>query len=320
MTASVAIGIDLGGTNIKAAVVDQTGCIVKRKVRPTPSDRSVARIVDEIVQLTHELCNESSINPSEVAGIGIGSPGPLDIKKGIVLQTVNFPEFRNVPLRDLLQKKFDLPVWLDNDGNVAAYGEYWADTKKNGIDSLVMLTLGTGVGAGAIMNGRIYHGHFDNAAELGHMIVVPDGLPCLCGQRGCLEQYASASSVANRVISAIQSGESCSLSKMITTNESIDAEKVSRAAQSNDLLCLRIWDEACQFLAIACINIQHTYNPARIVLGGGMSQAGAFLLDRVNQYIQQHQWKLHDDVPEITLTTLGYDAGMIGAAGLVWME
>lgn len=320
MTASLAIGIDLGGTNIKAAIVDQTGSILKSEVRPTPIDRSVDRIVEEIVQLTHELHSESSIDPSEVVGIGIGSPGPLDINKGIILHTVNFPKFRNVPLRDLLQEKFNLPVWMDNDGNVAAYGEFWAGTKKIDIDSLVMLTLGTGVGAGAIMNGRICHGHFDNAAELGHMIVVPNGLPCLCGQRGCLEQYSSASSVASRVVSAVQEGESCSLSELITADKSIDSEIVSRAAQSGDPLCLRIWDEACQFLAIACINIQHTYNPARIVLGGGMSQAGAFLLDRVNQHIQQHKWKLHDDVPEITLATLGYDAGMIGAAGLVWIE
>ena len=325
MTASSAIGIDLGGTNIKAAIVDQNGQVLIVRSRPTPGDRSVDSVINDIVQLVTALVDQCSIDQSDVRGAGIGTPGPIDVTEGRIVRSVNFPAFQNVPLRDILQEKLNVPVFLDNDGNVAAYGEYWAGTGMNKdeadpIDSLVMLTLGTGVGAGVIINGRIFHGHFDNAGELGHMIVVRNGLPCPCGQRGCLEQYASAAAVAQRVMTAIQEGESCILEKSVVAGESIDAKQVSGAARDGDPLCLRMWEDACQYLAIACINIQHTYNPARIVLGGGMSEAGSFLLDRVIQHIQQQRWSMHDDLPEITLAKLGNDAGIIGAAGLVWMR
>lgn len=325
MTAPVAIGIDLGGTNLKAAIVDQQAKIVKVQSRPTPDTHGVKDIVNEIVNLVETLKSEASIQPSDLQGVGIGTPGPLDIKNGRIVRSVNFPDFQDVPLRDLIQKKLNVPVFLDNDGNVAALGEYWAESvdgedSSNLNDSLVMLTLGTGVGAGVILNGKILHGHFDNAAELGHMIMEPNGLHCPCGQRGCLEQYASASSVAKRVVDAIQLGESSTLSYAVHAGDSINAEDVSKAAKDGDTLCLGILDEACMYLAIACINIQHVYNPARVVLGGGLSLAGSFLIDRVQDHLQKHQWSIHDDMPEVALAKLGYDAGVIGAAGLVWAK
>ncbi len=171
-----------------------------------------------------------------------------------------------------------------------------------------------------MLDGRLLHGHFDNAAELGHMIVVPGGLPCACGQRGCLEQYSSAGGVARRVVAAIERGETTVLAGRVEAGESIDAEDVAQGAASGDSLCLGIWEEACLYLSIACINIQHVFNPARIVLGGGMSRAGAFLLERVLAKIEQQKWSLHDDLPGVTLSTLGYDTGVIGAAGLAWQQ
>jgi glucokinase len=202
-------------------------------------------------------------------------------------------------------------VTLENDANAAAYGEYWAGAGKDGGD-LVMLTLGTGLGGGAIIDGRILHGHFDNAAEIGHMIVVAGGLECPCGQRGCVEQYASASAVARRVNAALDLGELSTLSPPFTS------EKVVEHAQEGDSLCLRIWDDACFYLSLACVNIQHLYNPARIVIGGGMADAGSFLLDRLHERVREQTWDLCDDSPEIMPATLGYDAGVIGAAGLAF--
>jgi len=323
MIAPLAIGIDLGGTNIKAAVVDQQAKVIRSQSHPTPTGRGADTIIDEIVTLAKGLISESSIQNSELIGVGIGAPGPLDIQRGRIIRSVNFPDFKDIPLRDLMQEQLHTPVLLDNDGNVAAFGEYWAgsiacEDQSNTNDSLVMLTLGTGVGAGVILHGKILHGHFDNAAELGHMIIEPNGLTCPCGQKGCLEQYTSASRVAKRVRDAIELGESSVLTSRVLVGESIDAEDVSKAAMGGDLLCLQIWDEACLYLAIACINIQHIYNPARVVIGGGLSKAGSFLIDRIQQYIQKHQWSIHQDMPEITLAKLGYDAGVIGAAGLVW--
>jgi glucokinase len=181
-----------------------------------------------------------------------------------------------------------------------------------------MLTLGTGVGAGVVLNGRVWHGHFENAGEIGHTIVARNGLPCTCGQRGCLEQYSSAGAVARRVVTAIRNGVQSQLDDAVMAGDPVDAARVAECARNGDPLCLRIWDEACLYLSIACVNIQHAFNPARIVLGGGMSRAGGFLLDPVIDHFSRQRWFLHDDFPTIALAELGYDAGIIGAAGLVW--
>ncbi len=318
MRASVAIGIDLGATNLKGAAVDRTGCILSQHTQPLVRTEPDSVIAD-MVTMVSGLMSAASFNHSELLGVGIGSPGPLSHRTGRIIRAANLPGWVDVPLRDRLGERIETPVVLENDGNAAAYGEYWAGAGRDGGD-LVMLTLGTGVGAGVVLDGRILHGHFENAAELGHTIVALDGLPCACGQRGCLEQYASASAVARRVAGAIEQGESSVLAEAVGGREAIDARRVAEGARTGDPLCLRIWDEACRYLAVACINIQHAFNPARVVLGGGMSEAGSFLVDRVTEHVTRRRWSLHDDVPEVTLAELGCEAGMIGAAGLIWQE
>jgi len=273
----------------------------------------------------------------------------------------NLAGWDNVPLRDRLSTRLEWPVSLDNDGNTAALGEYWACRVKSNRtsgransanadtsaslppyqgrteggpsritahtsiadrsstsmgDDLVMLTLGTGVGAGIVMGGRILHGHFENAGEIGHMIVVRNGEPCACGQRGCLERYASAENVVRRVVSAIAAGESCALKYEIDAGHAITASRVAECARDGDALCTRLWNEACTYLAQACVNIQHIVNPARIVLGGGMTAAGDLLIDGVTEAFSTMTWKMHNDCPTIELSRLGSNAGVIGAAAL----
>ncbi|MGB2987345.1 MAG: ROK family protein, partial [Phycisphaerae bacterium] len=274
----------------------------------------------EMVTLVDRLLSHLSLDRSHLVGVGVGAPGPLSQRTGRIIRSANLPGWVDVPVGGRLREGLGVAVTLDNDGNAAAFGEYWAGAGRGGGDDLVMLTLGTGVGAGVVLDGRILHGHFENAAELGHMIVAVDGLPCSCGQRGCLERYASASGVTRRVVAAIQDGEPCALADAVGRGETFDAERVVECAQVGDPLCLRIFDEACLYLAVACINIQHTFNPARVVLGGGMSKAGVFLLDRVDEHAHRQTWSLHKDLPAITLAELGYDAGVIGAAGLAWQQ
>jgi len=319
MTLSAAIGVDLGGTNLKIAVVERTGRVREGIACETDTSQGPDRTIRQIVSEIDSLLARTSLKRSDLIGIGVGTPGPINIKEGRVIHAANLPGWRDVPLRDRLHDEFRCPTTLENDGNAAAFGEYWAlsDGASAG-DDLAMLTLGTGLGAGVVLAGRLLHGHFDNAAEFGHTIVVVNGLQCACGQRGCLEQYASASAVARRVVAEIKDGETSELSRDVKAGKSIDSEAVVASARAGDALCLRIWDEACLYLAVACINIQHAYNPARIVLGGGMSSAGSFLLDRVQTRLDEHKWSLHDDLPAITLSALGSDAGVIGAAALAW--
>ena len=316
MNPSVAIGIDLGGTNLKAAAVDRAGRVLAQATVRLATEDGPDAVIARMARLAEELLVEASVDRSALVGVGVGAPGPLSHRDGLIIKAANLPGWVNVALRDRLAERVRLPVTLDNDGNAAAFGEFWVGAGK-GRDDLVMLTLGTGVGGGVILNRQVLHGHFDNAAELGHMIVAPDGLPCSCGQRGCLEQYSSATAVARRTADAIKSGASSSIAQALGGGKSIDAEQVARCAREGDETCSRVWDEACRYLAIACVNIQHAYNPARVVLGGGMSEAGAFLLDRVRQHLEKQKWSLHDDLPAVSLTRLGKNAGVIGAAGLL---
>lgn len=319
MKPTLAIGIDLGGTNLKGAAVDPHGRILAKRTDPCEVRRGPDAVVADMAELIDALLAEVSVPRSELVGVGLGTPGPLSQREGRILKTANLPGWQDVPIAAMLAERTGGPVTLDNDGNAAAFGEFWAGAGR-GCDDLVMLTLGTGVGAGVVLGGRVLHGHFENAAELGHTIVAVDGLPCSCGQRGCLERYASAAGVARRVVEAVREGESSTLSGAVHAGEAIDSRRVVECALAGDALCRRIWDEACLYLAVACINIQHAYNPARVILGGGMSSAGDFLLDRVKEHAQRRKWSLHEDLPDIVLAGLGKGAGMVGAAGLAWRD
>ncbi len=321
MSPRLAIGIDLGGTNIKGAVVSSNGIILDRLEQPTDAARGPGPVMDDLADMVRRLQQRPPIpherkgtvetnESNKFVGIGLATPGPLDLHAGRINHAANLPGWKDVRIRDSLREKTGLPVTLENDGNAAAYGEYRYGAGV-GHDDLVMLTLGTGVGGGVILNGEIIHGHFDNAAELGHMIVVVDGFPCPCGQRGCLEQYASAGAIVRRVLS-VDPGR-----KRMGADD-LRAEDIITAALNGDPLCYQVWDEACQFLAVACINIQHAYNPSKIILGGGMSNAGAQLLDRVNAHFSSQAWSLHNDVPMIVLAKLGKDAGVVGCAALAF--
>ena len=328
MTTPATIGIDLGGTNIKTALIDANGSPLSRRVSQYDPAIGPDATVELIAAAVDEMRSELR-DAVRLVGAGVGCPGPIDRAAGRVINAANLPGWHDVPIRDLLSRRLELPVVFDNDGNAAAFGEYWAGAGR-GVQDVVMLTLGTGVGAGVILAGQLLHGHFDNAAELGHTIVVADGLACACGQKGCLEQYASAAGVARRVASAIRSGSASTLAHLVEGGDAVDAAPtidaatvvdaaaVADAVRAGDELCSRIWDEACMYLAIACVNIQHALNPARVILGGGMAQSGALLLDPVRAHLAKQTWKLHNDQPEIVLAELGYDAGMIGAAGLAW--
>ena len=319
MKSSLAVGVDLGGTTLTGVAVDRTCAIWAKRSISTNASRGVDAVINDMVSLVESLSVEDSVGRSELVGVGVGSPGPLSHRTGRIIRSANLPGWVEVPLRERLSGALQNPVILENDGHAAAFGEFRVGAGRD-VSHLVMLTLGTGVGAGVIIDGRILHGHFENAAEVGHWIVEIDGLPCPCGQRGCLEQYTSADAVVRRVITAVQAGEQSALSDEVAAGRLIAADRVVECAKAGDALCLRIWDEACQALAVACINIQHAFNPALIVLGGGMSLAGDFLLDRVTEHVTRNQWSLHNDLPAIVPAQLGDEAGAIGAAGLVWQQ
>ena len=315
MSTRYTIGIDLGGTNIKGGVCDEQGRLCERHTVETQGAGGFEHVLGRMAGLVEELIRRAGLSKSQVGGVGVGSPGPLSHAQGVIYGAPNLPGFVNVPLRDRFADATGLRVVLENDANAAAFGEFAAGAGRD-VRDMVLLTLGTGIGGGIVMDGQLWRGHFDNAGEIGHTIVVPDGRPCPCGQHGCLERYASAAAVADRLREAVEAGEESVLRARVVAGDAYDARDVLQAMEGGDRLAARIWDETCYYLAVSVVNIQHMLNPELIVLGGGLINAGARLLDPVQAHFERLSWKVAPDAPRITLATLGTDAGTIGAAAL----
>lgn len=321
MSAKYAIGIDLGGTNIKAGVLDEHGELVYRGSIETQADRGFEHSFGRLVLAVEQCIAGAKLAKRDILAIGYGTPGPMSHKEGIIYASPNLPGWVNIPMRAKFSAATGLPVTLENDANVAAYGEFIAGAGK-GTRNMMMLTLGTGIGGGIVMNGRMQRGAFDNAGEIGHVIAVPNGRPCPCGQLGCLERYGSANAVAERLVEALRAGnlpaaEAKSILRgRVQAGEPITSADVAKAAREGDALAARIWDETCMFLGVACVNVQHLLNVELIVLGGGLIRAGAQLLDPVRAHFEKQTWRIAKDQPRIEFATRGDDAGVIGAAAL----
>ncbi len=311
------VGVDLGGTNIKAGLLDADAKVLCSLSVPTEVPKGRDAVVVNIVASAEQAIAKAGVNRAKVAGIGIGSPGPLSHRKGLVINPGNLPCLKDVPLRRIVTERTGIKSTLENDANAAAFGEYWAGAGK-GVSDLVMFTLGTGVGGGVIVAGRLLRGFFENGAELGHIVVQPGGRKCSCGQLGCVEAYSSAYFLARVAEEMIQAGEASSLKARVAAGEMLMAEHIVEAAKAGDALAMKVWDQACYYLGVAIVNMQHVTNPERVVLAGGLIAAGDYLLDRVRQYAKQISWTLLDDLPEIRFAALGNDAGFIGAAGCAW--
>ncbi len=313
----LAVGIDVGGTNIVAALVAADGQIAEQWTRATGAARGPEAVMDDMAEMVDELRGRLKIAVDDIIGLGIGTPGPLSHRDGVIHRSANLPGWKDVHIRRGMLERTGLPTILDNDANIAAFGEYWAGAGKQARD-VVAMTLGTGLGMGVITNGEILRGHFENAGEFGHTIVEMGGRECPCGQRGCLEQYCSPGNIAKYALERIQQGEASSLSDLVGKGEALTSRDIVDAAQAGDAFALEVWDEACRYLGVACVNIQHCFNPQILVLAGGMTKAGDYLLSRVTHHHKHHCWNLMDDAPEIRISALGNDAGVIGAAGLAW--
>ncbi len=309
------IGIDLGGTNIKGGVCDHQDRLLVRASGETQAEHGVDHVLARMAGLVEDLVRQAGLRREQVLGVGVGAPGPMSHAEGIVYFAPNLPGWQNVRLRERFAGLCGLPVILENDANAAAFGEFSAGAGRS-VRDMVMLTLGTGIGGGIVLDGRLLRGHFDNAGEIGHTIAVPDGRPCPCGQRGCLERYASAAAVAERLREAVLDGADSVLADRVRSGDSLDARDVLAAMEGGDALAARIWDETCYFLALCAVNLRHLVNPELVVFAGGLIQAGARLLGPVRSHFERLSWNIAPDAPRIALATLGTDAGTIGAAAL----
>ncbi len=308
----VTVGIDLGGTNIAAGVVTETGEILAHRQRRTAPERPYAEVIHDMAMAAKDAVKAAGITMADVSSVGVGVPGFYDKKTGVVVFCTNLG-WHDVPLADELHKYIDVPVYGDNDATVAGFAEAVCGGSR-GVSDSVFLTLGTGFGGGIVVGGKIWSGAHGVAGELGHIMYKQDGILCTCGARGCLERYASATALIRIGKEALARHPDSILAE--TPADKFNAKTVIDAARKADLAAVEAFDEYTTHLANGIITIISFLDPALIVLGGGVSRAGEFLLKPVRRKVEEGKFFKSLPASEVVLAELGNDAGIIGAAML----
>jgi len=310
------LAIDLGGTKIAVGIVDLKGKVLAKLVEPTQIRSGPKGVIRQIIRMSKDLfakIRDQICIDSRVVGVGIGAPGPLKPAQGIIISPPNLPGWKNVQLVRPIRQAFKAPVFLDNDANAAALGE-WMFGAGIGTKNMVYFTISTGIGAGVIINGCLYHGQFA-AGELGHMVIDPDGPKCSCGSYGCLEAFSSGTAIAREAKKAPKNSLLWKLCKGGTLT--LDASLVFRAAERKDKFAQEVLSRALVALGIGMVNTIHTFHPDKIVLGGGMMKEKKHILPFLREFTQKKVMPAFRKNIKIQAAKLGQDAGLFGAAALV---
>jgi glucokinase len=321
------VGIDVGGTNIKTGLIDFTGRTLSYQSMPTEEQKGAEDACRRIGELFPKLVQEAGVAASDVVRAGLATPGPMDIPKGMILRPGNLPGWWDFPIRDRMSHHLGLPVTFANDANAAAYGEYWRGAGTN-FHSMVLLTLGTGIGGGIIVGDVLIDGAHSCGSECGHILVNPaDDAPMdSLGKRGSLESYTNASALVARTLAALNGGAKSALAKTRAAGESITPRIVAEAAEQGDELARRVIMETAYWLAIGIVSLVHTIDPDAVVLGGAMtfggqgSPLGREFIQRIRDEARPRLLEPLRDTLVIEFASLGGDAGYIGAAGLARVE
>ncbi|WP_207695402.1 glucokinase [Enterococcus sp. DIV0212c] len=310
------IGIDLGGTTIKFAILTTDGDVQQKWSIETNILDEGRHIVPDIIESINHRISLYEMKHEDFIGIGMGTPGSVDIKKGTVVGAYNLNWTKKQNVKAQIEEATGIPFVLDNDANVAALGERWKGAGENNPD-VVFITLGTGVGGGIIAEGNLLHGVNGCAGEIGHVTVDPGGFECTCGKRGCLETVSSATGVVRvaRHMSEEYAGDS-QLKQAIDDGQDVSSKDVFDYAQTDDPFALMVVDRVCYFLGLAIGNVGNTLNPSSVVIGGGVSAAGEFLRSRVQTYFEEFTFPEVRNSTQVKLAELGNEAGVIGAASL----
>ncbi len=309
------VGLDVGGTSMKAGVVDDAGRPLSAVSLPTEAQRGQAFGLERMCETIRQAVAAAELRLDQIAAIGVATPGTMDIPAGIILDPPNLRPWQNVPVRSHVQQTFGVPTDFQNDANAAALGEHWAGAGK-GAHSLVLYTLGTGVGGGIVLGDKVVEGEHSHGAELGHVkIEMTNPRRCGCGRWGCLEAYASATAVVGRAREALaqQAGPSA-LQTVLQTHGDLTAKDIFDAAAGGDALAEKIVADTAFYLAVGAVNLMHIIDPDMIVFGGGMIAAGEPFLERIRGHVREMAFPVPAAKTQVRYAQLGSDAGFIGAA------
>ncbi len=312
------VGLDVGGTTMKAAVVDDAGVAAPSVSLPTEAHLGQEHGLAMMAEAIRQAVRAAGLKMAEIAAIGVATPGLMDIKLGLILDPPNLKPWKNVPVRDYVRETFGKPTAFQNDANAAAFGEYWVGVGRD-VHSMVLFTLGTGIGGGVIINDRVIEGEHSHGGELGHMrIELPDrGRLCGCGRRGCLEAYASATAVVARTREAMAAHRGPTrLRELLRDDDAseMSAKEVFAAAAAGDPLARQVVDDTAYYLALGASASIAVVDPEMIVFGGGMIAAGEGFLAQIKEYVGRFALSYPAAKVQIRYAQLGADAGFIGAA------
>ncbi|MGD9126342.1 MAG: ROK family protein [Planctomycetia bacterium] len=321
------VGVDLGGTNIKLGVVDDRGQPLSCLNIPTERERGPQDAMERTAKAIDQVIAEAGLDKDHIAWVGIGTPGTMDVRAGIIITPTNLVGWEKFPICEHLSELIELPVTLANDASAATYGEYWVGSGRS-FNSLILLTLGTGIGGGIIIGGLAVNGENGSGAECGHITIdASEGARmCGCGQPGHLEAYASATAVIRRTHEAIEVGTDTMLHAKLDAGEELTPKLVAETADEGDELCIHIIDETARYLGIGITSLLHTVDPNGVLLGGAMtfggnqSPLGRRFLTLIRREVRNRALAPLPDRVVIDFASLGSDAGFIGAAGIARWE
>lgn len=306
------IGIDLGGTNIAVGLVDNDNKIIAKKSTPTLSHRPIGEIIDDMANVCELLVRENGMSMDDVESVGIGCPGTIDHANGTVVYSNNI-RMENVRLCEQLQKRLGKPVGIENDANAAALGEYAVNGE--GEDSFVFITLGTGVGGGVIINGKLYRGFNGAGGELGHIIINTEGEEqCTCGNKGCWEAYASVTALIRQTKAAMQKHSDSMMNEWARSNNEVSGRTAFECAKKGDKAAQEVVDTYIRYVGAGLISVLNIFQPKLILIGGGISKEGEYLLKPLREYVYAGDYNKYMPKTEIKAASLFNDAGIIGAA------
>lgn len=309
------LGIDIGGTNIACGIVSEECEIIARSKVRTNSPRPYDEILADIIRAGELACEEAGITPAQLDSIGMGCPGTCNQDTGVVEYSNNLG-FKNVPLRPDVEKHFCVRTYLGNDADAAAFGEYCAGSAK-GADSAVVITLGTGVGSGIIINGKIYSGSNFAGGEIGHTVIVVDGRPCTCGRNGCFEAYSSATGLVTTTREYAAKNPNSLMARLIKQEGRVSARTAYQAMKQGDPVGLEVTEQYVKYLAVGITNVINIFQPDILCIGGGVCNEGDTLLVPLKKAVAEQVYTRNSAKnTEIVICSLGNDAGIIGAAML----
>ncbi len=314
--AEVLLGIDLGGTLVKSALVSRDKKILSKDTRPTHAHEGLDAVLDVMVESAETVLEKSGHTRKDILAACVGSPGPGNPRTGVIFSAANLPGWKDVPLAKLMTERLGLPCFVENDANLACYGEYWLGAGQ-GTQNMCLLTLGTGVGGGIIISGQLLRGIDGTAAEIGHMIVERDGRQCGCGARGCLEAYGSVTGMLRTAAEGMADGRKTILTDRCAGDPDVlTGEMISEVAAAGDEFATWVLQETGAWLGVGIAGLINLFNPEKIVLAGGMINAGPVLLNAIRMRAHHDAFDVPANRAEIVTAALEGDSGVLGAAGV----